>query len=99
MTAENTYKITADDLGNVMGIVGDSEDERMIGETVYHFVNFPKDDAICIVKVNGTYQFYVKEMCIRDRALASPLSMSMEVDPMRSMLIAVGHYRQEWTVF
>ena len=28
---------------------------------VYHFVNFPKDDAICIVKVNGTYQFYVKE--------------------------------------
>ena len=38
-----------------------SEDERMIGETVYHFVNFPKDDAICIVKVNGTYQFYVKE--------------------------------------
>lgn len=44
-----------------MGIVGDSEDERMIGETVYHFVNFPKDDAICIVKVNGTYQFYVKE--------------------------------------
>ena len=61
LTAENTYKITADDLGNVMGIVGDSEDERMIGETVYHFVNFPKDDAICIVKVNGTYQFYVKE--------------------------------------
>ena len=36
LTAENTYKITADDLGNVMGIVGDSEDERMIGETVYH---------------------------------------------------------------
>ena len=61
LTAENTYKITADDLGNVMGIVGDSEDERMIGETVYHFVDFPKDDAICIVKVNGTYQFYVKE--------------------------------------
>ena len=61
LTAENTYKITADDLGNVMGIVGDSEDERMIGETVYHFVNFPKDDAICIVKVIGTYQFYVKE--------------------------------------
>ena len=28
-----------------------------------------------------------------------PLSMSMEVDPMRAMLIAVGHYRQEWTVF
>lgn len=35
----------------------------------------------------------------RGEALASPLSMSMEVDPMRSMLIAVGHYRQEWTVF
>ena len=35
----------------------------------------------------------------RGEALASPLSMSMEVDPMRAMLIAVGHYRQEWTVF
>ena len=61
LTAENTYKITSDDLGNIMGIVGDSQDEGMIGETVYHFSNFPSDDAICIVKVSGTYQFYVKE--------------------------------------
>lgn len=61
LTAENTYKITADDLGDIMGIVGDSQDETMIGEIVYHFINFPADDAICIVKVNGAYQFYVKE--------------------------------------
>lgn len=61
LTAENTYKITTDDLGDTMGIVGDSQDESMIGETVYHFINFPADDTICIVKVNGTYQFYVKE--------------------------------------
>ena len=61
LTDENTYKITSNDLGNVMGIVGDSQDESMIGETVYHFVNYPSDDAICIVKANGTYQFYVKE--------------------------------------
>lgn len=60
LTDENTYKITVDDLGGVMGIVGDSEDESMIGETVYHFIDFPSDDAICIVKVNGTYQFYIK---------------------------------------
>ena len=33
LTAENTYKITADDLGNVMGIVGDSEDERTVSYT------------------------------------------------------------------
>ena len=44
-----------------MGIVGDSQDESIIGETVYHFIKFPSDDAICIVKVNGIYQFYVKE--------------------------------------
>lgn len=44
-----------------MGIVGDSQDESIIGETVYHFISFPADDAICIVKVNGAYQFYVKE--------------------------------------
>ena len=61
LTAENTYKITADDLGDIMGIVGHSQDETMIGETVYHFISFPADDAICIVKVNGAYQFYVKE--------------------------------------
>ena len=61
LTDENTYQITDDDLGGVMGIVGDSQDEGIIGETVYHFIKFPSDDAICIVKVNGIYQFYVKE--------------------------------------
>ena len=61
LTDENTYQITDDDLGGVMGIVGDSQDESIIGETVYHFIKFPSDDAICIVKVNGIYQFYVKE--------------------------------------
>lgn len=61
LTDENTYQITDDDLGGVMGMVGDSQDESIIGETVYHFIKFPSDDAICIVKVNGIYQFYVKE--------------------------------------
>ena len=61
LTDENTYQITDDDLGDVMGIVGDSQNESIIGETVYHFIKFPSDDAICIVKVNGIYQFYVKE--------------------------------------
>ena len=61
LTDENTYQITDDDLGDIMGIVGDSQDESIIGETVYHFIKFPSDDAICIVKVNGIYQFYVKE--------------------------------------
>lgn len=61
VTDENTYQITDDDFGGVMGIVGDSQDESIIGETVYHFIKFPSDDAICIVKVNGVYQFYVKE--------------------------------------
>ncbi|MBM6725304.1 hypothetical protein [Pseudoflavonifractor phocaeensis] len=61
LTDENTYQITDDDLGDIMGIVGDSQDESIIGETVYHFIKFSSDDAICIVKVNGIYQFYVKE--------------------------------------
>ena len=61
LTDENTYQITDDDLDGVMGIVGDSQDESLIGETVYHFIKFPSDDAICIIKVNGIYQFYVKE--------------------------------------
>lgn len=61
LTDENTYKITADDLGDVMGIVGDSREEGIVGETVYHFIKFPTDDSICIVAVRGTYEFYVKE--------------------------------------
>lgn len=61
LTDENTYQITDDDLDGVMGIVGESQDESLIGETVYHFIKFPSDDAICIIKVNGIYQFYVKE--------------------------------------
>ena len=41
LTDENTYQITDDDLGGIMGIVGDSQDESIIGETVYHFIKFP----------------------------------------------------------
>lgn len=61
LTEENTYKITADNLGDVMGIVGDSQEESIVGKTVYHFTKFPTDDSICIVEVKGTYEFYVKE--------------------------------------
>lgn len=61
LTDENTYKITANDLGDVMGIVEDSQDESMIGETVYHFIKYPSDDSICIVEVRGVYEFYVKD--------------------------------------
>lgn len=61
LTAENTYEITADDLGDIMGVVGNSRKESMIGETVYHFIKFPSDDSICIVEEDGTYQFYVKD--------------------------------------
>lgn len=61
LTDENTYQITSDDLGDVMGIVGDSQDESIIGKTVYHFIKFPADDSICIVEVRGTYEFYVKD--------------------------------------
>lgn len=61
LTDENTYKITADDLGDIMGIVGDSREESIVGETVYHFTKFATDDSICIVEVKGTYEFYVKE--------------------------------------
>lgn len=61
LTDENTYQITSDDLGDVMGIVGNSQDESIIGKTVYHFIKFPADDSICIVEVGGTYEFYVKD--------------------------------------
>lgn len=61
LTDENSYRITADDLGGVMGVVENSQNEHIVGETVYHFVKFPSDDSICIIEVNGTYKFYVKD--------------------------------------
>lgn len=60
LTAENTYEITSEDLGDRMGVVGNSQNENLIGETVYHFIKYPADDSICIVKTDGNYQFYVR---------------------------------------
>ena len=40
LTTENTYKITESDLGDVMGTVEASENESIVGATVYHFINF-----------------------------------------------------------
>ena len=61
LTAENTYQITSDDLGEVMGTVGGCANKKLVGATAYYFVDYPNDDSICIVGINGTYAFYVKE--------------------------------------
>lgn len=61
LTAENTYQITKDDLGEAMGRVENSEDKSLVGCTVYHFASFPDNDAICIVDKKGAYAFYVAD--------------------------------------
>ena len=61
LTEENTYQITSKDLGEVMGVVGTCMNEKLIGATVYFFADYPNDDSICIVGINGVYEFYVKE--------------------------------------
>ena len=61
LTAENTYQITSDDLGEAMGTVGGCENKNLVGAPAYYFADYPNDDSICIVSFNGAYEFYVKE--------------------------------------
>lgn len=59
LTPENTYAITDADLGAVMGTVSHSENTSAIGATAYHFAKYPDSDQICILEIDGTYEFYV----------------------------------------
>ncbi len=61
LTPENTYQITKQDLGEVMGTVQGSADQDLLGCTVYHFAQFPNLDSICIVEQEGSYAFYTAD--------------------------------------
>ena len=61
LTPENTYEITEEDLGEMMGTVDSCDKEELIGATIYHFAKYPDDDNICILEYDGTYAFYVSE--------------------------------------
>lgn len=58
LTPENTYVITEKDLGEVIGIVGKSENAGIVGKTVYHFAPYPDINTICILDNEGKYEFY-----------------------------------------
>lgn len=58
LTKENTYKITASDIGELIGTVTSCDDKTLIGCNVYHFSKFPSYDSICIVDIGGEYYFY-----------------------------------------
>ncbi len=59
LNKENTYQITADDLGELMGEVTSCGDEAMVGCKVYHFAQYPDYDSICIADTPAGYKFYV----------------------------------------
>ena len=59
LNEENTYHITENDLGELMGTVDSCGDESMIGCEVYHFAQYPEKDSICIVDTPTGYRFYV----------------------------------------
>lgn len=61
LTEENTYEITTQDLGTVIGTVTDCAKAEWIGVTLYHFASYPDDDTIGILEYEGTYTFYVKQ--------------------------------------
>ena len=61
LTPENTYQITENDLGELMGTVTSCFDTSLIGKNVYHFASFPDNKAICILDNEGVYDFYYAE--------------------------------------
>ena len=61
LTPENTYRITRNDIGEYMGVVGTCEEANLIGCPVYHFTKFPNYDSICIVETETGYAFYTAE--------------------------------------
>ena len=61
LSKENTYIITDDDLGEQMGKIEQCANEALIGLPVYHFASWAEDDRICIINVNGVYEFYVRD--------------------------------------
>lgn len=62
LTEENTYEITPQDLGTVIGTVTDCAKAEWIGATLYHFASYPDDNTIGILEYEGTYTFYVKQV-------------------------------------
>jgi len=48
-TLDNYYVITEKDLGDILGFVESSQDESLVGATIYHYAAFPDSYAICIV--------------------------------------------------
>lgn len=61
LTEKNTYEITSQDLGTVIGTVTDCAKAEWIGATLYHFTSYPDDNTIGILEYEGTYTFYVKQ--------------------------------------
>lgn len=49
---------TKADLGEVMGIIQDCEDESLNGCMIYHYAAYPDNNSICIVEHDGIYEFY-----------------------------------------
>ena len=57
LTAENTYEITEDDIGEFMGTVIESR-ENLAGSKAYHFSKYPDSDRICIIETPEGFKFY-----------------------------------------
>lgn len=58
LNEDDIYQITEADLGDLIGVVADCEDETFNGCNVYHFAKYPEYDSICIVDTLDGYRFY-----------------------------------------
>ena len=59
---ETVFFISEKDLGEVMGVIEESEDQELVGCMVYHYIDYPSSDTICIVKKQDFYQLYTMEI-------------------------------------
>lgn len=96
LTPENTYEITEDDLGEVMGIVETSDNESLVGATVYHFAKYPEYDAICIVEVNGEYSFYTSDGLLLTNEIGKSSDFVLEAYNMPQSVTKITVQTGEW---
>lgn len=58
ISLEDQVVLSESDLGERMGVIEESENQELIGCTVYHDIRYPDSDQICIVKKGNFYQLY-----------------------------------------
>ena len=74
---QDAYVISNNDIGELIGIVEQCDDSRLIGAKLYHFSKYADNSEIAILEFDGTFSFYILD----DVSYGGPGSFFSNVDP------------------